>query len=213
MADSPAGRDPFENFIGIVAGPIAAVIRSFDQLRRGADELIKGLENFNRTMQNLNETAERVNGLLNEFEEPARTIVPQVVRTVKLAEELAGKMAGPVEQVVPGLSRLAETLSSPVFTTLPTDLSTFVDSINDLVRRLSPLGQLAESAGGLLGGFRIPGFPRPAEPAPVPAVRAPAPTHEPAPQSTARPRKRAPKSSTSKSSAAKKIAAKKRATM
>ena len=58
MAETgPAGsaRDPFENIISIVAGPIAAVIRSFDQMRHGTDELIKGMENFNRTMQNLND--------------------------------------------------------------------------------------------------------------------------------------------------------------
>ncbi len=82
MADSGsagATRDPFENIISLVAGPIAAVIRSFDQFRRGSDELFKGLENFNRTMKNLNDTAERVNGLLNEFEEPARAMLPQVL--------------------------------------------------------------------------------------------------------------------------------------
>ena len=91
MADpGPASSPrPVRELISLVAGPIAAVIRSFDQLRRGSDELIKGLENFNRTMQNLNATAERVNGLLNEFEEPARAILPQVTRTVNLAEDLA----------------------------------------------------------------------------------------------------------------------------
>ena len=124
------------------------MIRSFDQLRRGSDELIKGLENFNRTMQNLNDTAERVNALLNEFEEPVRAILPQVTRTVNLAEDLASRISGPVDQVVPGLTRLADTLSSPVLTSLPTDLGKFVDAINDLVRRLAPLGQLAESAAG-----------------------------------------------------------------
>ncbi len=162
MAETgPAGspRDPFENIISIVAGPIAAVIRSFDQMRRGTDELIKGMENFNRTMQNLNDTAERVNALLNEFEEPVRAILPQVTRTVNLAEDLATRISGPVDQVVPGLTRLANTLNSPVLTSLPTDLSRFVDAINDLVRRLSPLGQLAESATGLFG-IRIPGMPQ-----------------------------------------------------
>ena len=168
MADSdPAGpsRDPFESIISIVAGPIAAVIRSFDQLRRGSDELIKGLENFNRTMQNLNDTAERVNSLLNEFEEPARAILPQVTRTVNLAEELANRVSGPIDQVVPGLTRLADTLSSPVLTSLPNDLGSFVEAINDLVRRLAPLAQMAESAGGLFG-LRIPGMSRSA-PAPM----------------------------------------------
>ena len=135
------------------------MIRSFDQLRRGSDELFKGLENFNRTMQNLNDTAERVNALLNEFEEPVRAVLPQVLATARLAEDLATRVSGPIDQLVPGLTRLADTLSSPVFTSLPTDLSGFVDAINDLVRRLAPLGQIAESAGGLFG-LRIPGVSR-----------------------------------------------------
>ena len=39
--------DPFADVISLIAGPIAAVIRSFDQLRKGSEELIRGLENFN----------------------------------------------------------------------------------------------------------------------------------------------------------------------
>jgi hypothetical protein len=161
---STAGSDPFANVISLVAGPIAAVVRSFDQLRRGADELFKGLENFNATMQNLNATAERVNNLLNDFEEPVRTMIPQLVRTVDLADDLARRIEGPVDQVVPGLVQLADTLSSPVFVTFPNQLAAFVDAMNDLMRRLAPLGQLAESAGGLFG-LRIPAISRPAEPA------------------------------------------------
>jgi hypothetical protein len=177
MAETgPAGspRDPFENIISIVAGPITAVLRSFDQMRRGTDELIRGMENFNRTMQNLNATAERVNALLNEFEQPVRAILPQITRTVNLAEELAGRVSGPVDQIVPGLTRLAATLNSPVLTSLPTDLGHFVDAINDLIRRLSPLGQLAESATGLFG-IRIPGVPRPVAPPPATIADAPPP--------------------------------------
>ena len=45
IAMAEAGRtDPFSDMITLVAGPIAAVIRSFDQLRKGADELMRGLE-------------------------------------------------------------------------------------------------------------------------------------------------------------------------
>jgi ABC-type transporter Mla subunit MlaD len=209
MAETgPAGsaRDPFENLISIVAGPIAAVIRSFDQLRRGSDELLKGLENFNRTMQNLNATAERVNSLLNEFEEPVRTILPQVMRTVTLAEDLANRVSGPVDQVVPGLTRLATTLNSPVLTSLPTDLARFVDAINELMRRLSPLGQLAESATGLFG-LRIPGVPRPvapaAEPEPIPEPPAPPLPTKSAPARKAPKKKPAAKGSTARTSTSK----------
>jgi hypothetical protein len=209
-AGSP--RDPFESIISLVSGPIAAVIRSFDQLRHGSDELFKGLENFNRTMQNLNATAERVNTLLNEFEEPARAILPKVTRTVNLADELAAKVSGPIDQVVPGLTRLAETLNSPALRSLPTDLTRFVELINDLVRKLSPLGQLAESAGGLFG-LRLPGITRPAPTAPAPsasvAVRADEPVATVGPLATdlaaAEPKV---KKSAAKKSAAKKSAAK-----
>jgi hypothetical protein len=93
MAESPPPRDPFENLFALAALPIAAVIRSFDQLRHGADELFKGMENFNRTMVNLNATAERVNALLNEFEEPVRAVMPQVLATAKLAEQLTPAFA------------------------------------------------------------------------------------------------------------------------
>jgi ABC-type transporter Mla subunit MlaD len=147
-----SGRtDPFADMISLVAGPIAAVIRSFDQLRKGADELMRGLENFNATMKNLNATAERVNGLLNEFEEPARAMLPQIRRTVAAAEGLSTRLSGPIDQVIPGLNRLAETLNSPVLTSMPAELAEFMRVINELSRRLSPLSQFAEQAGGLFG--------------------------------------------------------------
>jgi ABC-type transporter Mla subunit MlaD len=187
MADTRS--DPFADIISLVAGPIAAVIRSFDQLRRGADDLMKGLEGFNQTMANLNETAQRVNRLLNDVEEPVRAMIPQVTRTVKLADDISKRLSAPIERVAPGLDRLADTLDSPVLRDLPTDLGQFMDVINDLARRMSPLAQLAEQAGGLFG-LRIPGFPtpsaKPANPAPTPTpateatTNASTPTTEPA---------------------------------
>src|SRR3954454_13568037 len=160
-----AGRtDPFTDIISLVAGPIAAVIRSFDQLRRGSEELMRGFENFNTTMENLNETAARINRLLNDFEEPIRAMLPQITRTVKLADELSSRLSVPIDTVIPGLNRLADTLDNPVLGSFPTDLGRFMEVINDLSRRMSPLAQLAEQAGGLFG-LRLPGFPTPAAPA------------------------------------------------
>src|SRR5215204_1591723 len=153
----PGRTDPFADIISLVAGPIASVIRSFDQLRRGAEELMKGFENFNATMSNLNETAARVNRLMNDFEEPIRAMLPQVTRTVKLADEMTTRLTTPIDQVIPGLSRLADTLNSPVLRSLPTDLGQFMDAMNDVAKRMSPLAQIAEQAGGLFG-LRIPGF-------------------------------------------------------
>ena len=184
----PARTDPFADVISLAAAPIAAVIRSFDQLRKGADEMMRGVENFNSTMTNLNETAERINRLLNDFEEPVRAMIPQLTRTVKLADEMSARLATPIDQVVPGLTRLADTLNSPVLRALPTDLGEFLEVINELSRRLSPLSQFADQASGLFG-LRIPGLsPRPAA---TPPAR-PAPPPEPAPAKKAVAKKRAP---------------------
>src|SRR4051794_36271602 len=161
--------DPLADFISLAAGPITAVIRQFDQLRRGAEELLKGFENFNATMANLNETAARVNRLLNDFEEPIRAMLPQITRTVKMADELSARLSTPVDSVIPGLSRLADTLNNPVLRSFPTDLGRFTELINELGRRMSPLAQLAEQAGSMFG-LRIPGLPGTSPtPTPTPA--------------------------------------------
>lgn len=209
MAD--LGRnDPFADVISLVAGPITAVVRSFDQLRRGSDELMKGFENFNATMSNLNETAARINRLLNDFEEPIRAMLPQITRTVKMADEVATRLSTPIDQVIPGLSRLADTLDSPVLRNLPTDLGQFLDVVNDLGRRMSPLAQIAEQATGMFG-LRIPGFgggsPNKAAAAatPPPPVVAPAP-----PPATPAPRARKTAATKQKKAAAKKSASPRR---
>src|SRR6188472_2975022 len=169
--------DPFADFISLASGPITAVIRQFDQLRRGAEEMLKGFENFNATMANLNETAGRINRLLNDFEEPIRAMLPQITRTVKMADELSARLSVPIDQVVPGLNRLANTLDSPVLRSLPTDLGQFLEIINDVARRMSPLAQLAEQASGMFG-FRLPGFAPQSTPA---RERTPTPAPAPAP--------------------------------
>jgi ABC-type transporter Mla subunit MlaD len=221
MADTGSGRiDPFADMISLVAGPIAAVIRSFDQLRRGSEELMRGLENFNSTMENLNETAARVNRLLNDYEEPIRAMLPQLTRTIKMADEMSMRLATPIDQVVPGLSRLAETLNSPLMRSMPTDLGQFMEVINDLGRRMSPLTQMAEQAGNLFG-LRLPGLgSRQSSPslAPAPATdTAPAAPAKQTPAATTRPARKAPakktpaKKRTATKTPAKKTAVKKRA--
>lgn len=160
--------DPFADVISLVAGPISAVIRSFDQLRKGADELMRGLENFNTTMTSLNETAQRINSLLNDFEEPVRAMLPQVRRTIDAAESMSTRLSGPIDEVIPGLNRLAETLNSPVLQTMPADLGEFMNVINDLSRRLGPLGQFAEQAGKMFGLRPPPASSPPAKKQPPP---------------------------------------------
>ena len=139
-----AAFDPLSELVGLVAGPIAAGIRSVDQVRRAADELLRGVENFNATMQTLNETASRLNRLLDDIEPPIRAAMPQVTRTVRTADELSQRLGS-----------------------LPFDVAEFMVSMMDLSRRLAPLATFAESAGGMFG-LRIPGFGRQAQPAPAP---------------------------------------------
>jgi hypothetical protein len=211
--------DPFSEVLNLVAAPLAGTIRSVDQFRRGVDEFLRGVENFNRTMENLNETAERVNVLLAEVEQPLRAAIPQITRTVKAADEMMQVVSGPAMAVAPGLNRLADALSTPGLSQLPSQLSQFTDAIADISRRLGPLAQFAESAGGMFGGLRLPGMSAPkhapAQPEPEPEIvvahvsmrKAPAsaaPKKRTAATSSAN--KRASQKTTSRKSASKKTA-------
>ena len=207
-------NDPLADLFTLFATPLAGTVRSLDQFRKGVDEFLKGVENFNRTMANLNETSERINSLLADVEEPIRAAVPQVTRTVKAADEMMRVVSGPAMAVAPGLNRLAETLGNPAFTQLPSQIGQFSDLLGEVSHRLSPLTQLAESAGGLFAGFRVPGS-RPATPSAAPIVDTPRTivtetktVHTAPPPAT----KRAPaKKTAAKKTAAKKSAAKKKA--
>ncbi len=150
-------NDPLADLFTLFAAPLSGTVRSLDQFRKGVDEFLKGVENFNRTMANLNETTERINSLLADVEEPIRAAIPQVTRTVKVADEMMQVVSGPAMAVAPALNRLADTLSTPAFTQLPSQIGQFSDLLAEVSHRLSPLTQLAESAGGLFGGFRVPG--------------------------------------------------------
>ncbi|MDQ3176988.1 MAG: hypothetical protein M3Q72_05490 [Actinomycetota bacterium] len=177
-ATTTGSSDPFSDMVGLVAGPIAAGIRSIEQLRRGVDEFLRGVENFNATMENLNETAARINRLLGDIEEPVRAAMPQISRTVRTADDISQRMAN-----------------------FPVDVAEFMRSMMELSKRLAPLVGLAESAGGMFG-LRIPGFgmgraaPSPPPPPAAEPESAPDRTRRAARSSANRPAStRAPKSS------------------
>ena len=154
MADS----DPLSQIFNLFAAPLAGAVQSFDQFRNGVDQFQRGVENFNRTMENLNETAERMNVLLAEVEEPLRAVVPQVTRTARTADEMMKVVSGPAMAVAPGLQILAETLNNPAFKQMPNQVAQMNEVLAEVTARLAPLGQLAESAGGLFGGLKLPSF-------------------------------------------------------
>jgi hypothetical protein len=196
----------------LFAAPLSGTVRSIEQFRKGVDEFLKGVENFNRTMENLNEATERINSLLIDVEQPIRAAIPQVTRTVKAADEMMQVVSGPAMAVAPGLNRLAETLSTPAFAQLPNQIGTFSDVLAEVSRRLGPLTQLAESAGGLFGGFRLPG----GRPAVAPSVavepeRQPAAIRTVTTQVAKKPpaKRAAAKKTTAKKAAAKKATARK----
>jgi hypothetical protein len=178
MSDTGAGFGDIFALLG-APNPFKEATRTLDQLRRAIDEFLKSVENFNRTMASLNETAERVNRLLDDVEQPIRVVMPQITRSIKAADAMMNQLSGPIERVAPGLSRLADTLNSPVVAGLPTDLTEAVASLRELARHMQPLTQLAESASSMFG-FRslLPGTPRP------PAPTAPTPPEPSAPHTT-----------------------------
>jgi ABC-type transporter Mla subunit MlaD len=205
----PGIGDLFGLFGG--ANPFGAVSKSIAQFQRGVSDFLSAVENFNKTMEQLHGVAERVNGLLDTVEEPIRAFVPQVTKVVNAADAMVEQLSGPIDRVAPGLARLADVLSSPNLTSLPTDLGEFMGVLTDLAQRLQPLGQMAESAGSLFGlrGFSaLLGNNPPPPPAPVtrPAISA-APAKPSAKKVAAK--KPAPKKAAAKKPVAKKSPAKK----
>jgi ABC-type transporter Mla subunit MlaD len=216
--DQQQRHDPLGDVINLIAAPIAGGIRSVEQFRRGVDELFRTIDNLNNTLATINEAAARVNRFMSDVEEPVRAILPQLTRTVQAADELMEVVSGPARRIAPNLVQIVDTLGSPAFTTLPTQLSDFMKLMGDVSRRLGPLAQFAESAGGMFG-LRLPGSSRLSQPAREPAPLPPAaPPHRSPARSTSgtvnarkAPTKRsAAKKSTPKKSTAKKTVAKKR---
>jgi ABC-type transporter Mla subunit MlaD len=171
-------HDGLADVINLLAAPIAGGIRTVEQFRRGVEELFRAIDNVNRTMENLNEAAARINRVMGEIEEPLRTMMPQVTRTVKTADEITSLLEAPVRAAAPRIERIVETLSSPGLMALPAQLG-------ELMQRLGPLTQLAESAGGLFGGLRLATTkptPPPAEPTPKPTPKKSTPAKKATPK-------------------------------
>ncbi|MEN9644095.1 MAG: hypothetical protein RL238_764 [Actinomycetota bacterium] len=168
--------------------PLAGVSKSIAQFQTGVNQFLESIERFNDTMDQLNQVARRVNGLLDTVEEPIQAFVPQVTRTIKTADALVEQLSGPVEKI------------APVLAAMPTDLLAFMKVLDDVGRRLQPLGQLAESAGSVFGlrplaALRSGGGRPPTAPPPAP---------EPPAKKAAAPKKKAAAKKPAKQAAAKK---------
>ena len=126
--------------------------------------LVKSMDQFRQTMESLNATAQRVNRLLDEVEEPLRTVMPQITQSADTAARMIATLREPVDRLAPTLTQLAETLSNPLITDLPRRLTETMEVVASLPTALGPLSQMAEMAGGLFGGGRA--FVRPLSPSP-----------------------------------------------
>jgi ABC-type transporter Mla subunit MlaD len=114
-------------------------------------DFLSAVENFNKTMEQMHVMANRVNNLLDTVEEPIKSLVPQISRTIKTADAMVEQLSAPIDRVVPGLSALADVLASPTLTAMPKELADFMAVLSELARRLQPLGAMAESAGSMFG--------------------------------------------------------------
>lgn len=54
--------------------PLAPVVQTMEQMRRGFDDLLTMIETLQKTLEQLNTTAERVNRMLDDVEVPMRTM-------------------------------------------------------------------------------------------------------------------------------------------
>ena len=217
------GTPNIGDLFGALGGnPLNTIGKTVEQMKRGASDLVAAAELMRSTLENLNSVATRMNRMLDDIEEPVRAAVPQITRAVKLANGIVDQMVDPIERVAPGLNRLADTLSSQSLTNMPKQLGEFLDGLADLSRRLAPLSQLAESAGGFFGMRGLAALSGATEPHAVANVVArppPPPTSPPPPvtrtavtaSSTTRApaTKRAAKRTATKKTAAKKATAKK----
>ena len=207
MTEDSSRHDGFSDVINLLAAPIAGGIRTVEQFKRGVDDLFRAVDNLNRTMENLNEAASRINRLIGDIEEPVRAMIPQLTRSIRAADEITKLLEGPVRVAAPNIEKIVTTLSSPGFSSLPNQLGEFINTISDVSKRLGPLTQFAESAGGLFGGLRLPGMGGAKPVSPVRSVSAPASVSavesRPAKPSTG---KKVPARSTAKQTPAKKAA-------
>src|SRR6478672_6838927 len=138
--------------------PLAAMSRSAEQFRTAVTSFVEVVQSFRQTLDNLNTVASRMNRMLDDIEEPVRTVMPQITKSAETASRMLATMREPVERVAPALTQLAETLNNPLMTDLPRRMTETMDVLSSIPRALGPLGQVADLAGGFFGSRGLGGF-------------------------------------------------------
>ena len=138
--------------------PLAAMSRSAEQFRTAVTSFVEVVQSFRQTMDNLNAVALRMNRMLDDIEEPIRTVMPQITKSAETASRMLAMMREPVERVAPALTQLADTLNNPLMTDLPRRMTETMDVLSSIPRALGPLGQVADLAGGFFGSRGLGAF-------------------------------------------------------
>ena len=138
--------------------PLAAMSRSAEQFRTAVTSFVEVVQSFRQTMDNLNAVALRMNRMLDDIEEPMRTVMPQITKSAETASRMLATMREPVERVAPALTQLADTLNNPLMTDLPRRMTETMDVLSSIPRALGPLGQVADLAGGFFGSRGLGAF-------------------------------------------------------
>ena len=138
--------------------PLAAMSRSAEQFRTAVTSFVEVVQSFRQTMDNLNTVASRMNRMLDDIEEPMRTVMPQITKSAETASRMLATMREPVERVAPALTQLADTLNNPLMTDLPRRMTETMDVLSSIPRALGPLGQVADLAGGFFGSRGLAAF-------------------------------------------------------
>jgi hypothetical protein len=84
--------------------------------------------------------------------------MPQITKSAETASRMLATMREPVERVAPALTQLADTMNNPLMTDLPRRMTETMDVLSTIPRALSPLGQVADLAGGFFGARGLGGF-------------------------------------------------------
>ena len=171
---APPGLSDLLSLFG-TNNPLAAMSRSAEQFRTAVTSFVEVVQSFRQTMDNLNAVALRMNRMLDDIEEPMRTVMPQITKSAETASRMLAIMREPVERVAPALTQLADTLNNPLMTDLPRRMTETMDVLSSIPRALGPLGQVADLAGGFFGSRGLGAFGGAGRPSPTASRRSEAP--------------------------------------
>ena len=77
MAETPPGIADLLNLLGS-ANPLGPLTKNLDSMKKGVESLAAAVQSFTRTMEALEAATARVTALLDDVEEPVRSLAGQI---------------------------------------------------------------------------------------------------------------------------------------